>query len=198
MNSMVGSFLQGSRLAPMRIMAGCAALVAAAGLALGGPAAAAPGETVLYSFKGGTDGALPVACLILDSGAFYGTTRNGGSNYGTVFKLTPPTETPLYRFCSRTNCADGAYPYAGVIANPKGALYGLYGTTRNGGDKGWGTVFKLTPPTAGQTQWTEAVLYSFNGGTDGANPVAGLMFDTFGNLYGTTNRGEGPMARYSR
>jgi uncharacterized repeat protein (TIGR03803 family) len=103
MNSMVGSFLQGSRLAPMRIMAGCAALVAAAGLALGGPAAAAPVETVLYSFNGGTDGADPVAGLIFDThGALYGTTEFGGfvnQTHGTVFKLTPPAaETVLYRF----------------------------------------------------------------------------------------------------
>jgi uncharacterized repeat protein (TIGR03803 family) len=123
---MIASFLQGSRLAPMRVMAACAALVIAADFAQAQP-------SVLYSFKGGMDGALPVAGLILDSGALYGTTSSGGSNYGTVFKLTPPTETPLYRFCSLINCADGAYPYAGVIADPKGVLHGLYGTTKNGG-----------------------------------------------------------------
>jgi uncharacterized repeat protein (TIGR03803 family) len=74
-------------------------------------------ESVLYSFAGGNDGALPAASLIFDSaGSLYGTTYDGGiNNSGTVFKLTPNrdgswAESVLYRFCSLTNCADGEYP----------------------------------------------------------------------------------------
>jgi uncharacterized repeat protein (TIGR03803 family) len=156
-------------------------------------------ETVLYSFAGGSDGATPVAGLIADnSGALYGTTRFGGSSgNGTVFKLTPPakgqtvwTETVLYRFAGGN---DGRLPYASLIADNSGALYG---TTQRGGsgcpqDYGCGTVFMLTPPAKGQTVWTETVLYRFTGGSDGASPLAGLIADKQGALYGTTAVGGG-------
>ena len=163
-------------------------------------------ETVLYSFKGGSDGAGPSAGLIADKeGALYGTTAGGGGisgcpfpfsagGCGTVFKLTPPangqtwTETVLYRFCSQPGCSDGANPSAGLIADKEGALYG----TTGGGSGcpqnpiGCGTVFRLTPPTKGQAAWTETVLYSFKGGSDGSYPHAGLIVDKEGALYGTT------------
>jgi len=145
-------------------------------------------ETVPYSFQGGVDGADPLAGLIFDSsGALYGTTWGG-----SAFKLTPPaagqtqwTETVLYSF---KGGADGDYPAAGLIFDTYGALYG---TTAAGGSANLGTVFKLTPPAAGQTQWTEAVLYSFKGGRAGVGPQGGLIFDTHGALYGTTVRGGG-------
>jgi uncharacterized repeat protein (TIGR03803 family) len=157
-------------------------------------------ETVLYSFKGGNDGANPSASLIADeSGALYGTTELGGSGTscfgsgcGTVFKLTPPadgqtvwTETVLYRF---NGGSDGNFPEASLIADERGALYG---TTSSGGGSNCpgsvcGTVFKLTPPADGQTVWAETVLYSFKGGSDGANPTASLVADDSGTLYGTT------------
>ncbi len=146
-------------------------------------------ETVLYSFKGGSDGLNPQAGLIADNtGALYGTT----SAYpGTVFKLTPPargqtawTETVLYNFCSLPNCSDGAEPnFVSLIADKEGALYG---TTGSGGIGNYGTVFKLTPPAKGQTVWTETVLYSFKGGSDGQNPEASLIADDQGALYSTT------------
>jgi uncharacterized repeat protein (TIGR03803 family) len=139
-------------------------------------------ETVIHSFTGGSDGALPIAGLILDaSGDLYGTTANGGADdAGTVFKLTPTgTETVLYPF---TGGSDGAYPQAGLIADGSG---NLYGTTNSGGESGNGTVFQLTPTGA------ETVLYSFTGSGDGANPTAGLVADGSGNLYGTTNSGAG-------
>ncbi|HTV34548.1 MAG TPA: choice-of-anchor tandem repeat GloVer-containing protein, partial [Methylocella sp.] len=149
-------------------------------------------ETVLYSFKGGSDGINPYAGLIADKeGALYGTTYKGGTGggYGTVFKLTPPdkgqtawTETVLYSF---KGGSDGINPYAGLIADKDGALYG---TTYFGGTGGYGTVFKLTPPAKGQTAWTPAVLYSFKG-SDGAYPYAGLIADKEGALYGTTFQG---------
>ena len=149
-------------------------------------------ESVLYSFKGGSDGATPIAGLIADnSGALYGTTAGGGSgNNGTVFKLTPPakgqtawTETVLHSFKGGSG---GATPIAGLIADNSGALYG---TTAGGGSGNNGTVFKLTPPTKGQTAWTETVLYSFKGGSGGATPIAGLIADNSGALYGTTAGG---------
>jgi uncharacterized repeat protein (TIGR03803 family) len=168
-------------------------------------------ESVLYNFcsQGGvycTDGIQPFAGLIEDaSGNLYGTTNGGGSTnnsdcnagscgYGTVFKLTPSgsdyTKTVLYNFCSQTNCTDGANPYAGLIEDSSG---NLYGTTYNGGATGGGTVFKLTPSGNG---YIESVLYNFcsqsQGSafcTDGVNPYAGLIEDSSGNLYGTTNLG---------
>ena len=78
---------------------------------------------------------------------------------------------------------DGHAPYAGLIFDAAG---NLYGTTYEGGTLGYGTVFELTP--AGGGTWTEKVLYTFSN-TDGANPYAGLIFDTAGNLYGTTLQG---------
>lgn len=145
------------------------------------------GETVLYAFKGGTDGAYPYAGLIADSaGNFYGTTSSGGSSAncaggcGTVFKVTPGgTETVLYSF---RGGSDGEFPKAGLVADNSGDLYG---TTEGGGAAAAGTVFRLTPTE------TETVLYSFQGGSDGEFPEAGLIADSSGNLYGTTTAGGG-------
>ena len=97
--------------------------------------------------------------------------------------VNSPTETVLYSF---KGGIDGAGPRAGLIFDANGALYG---TTCEGGTAGYGTVFKLTPPTAGKTQWTETVLHRFPGGSDGARPSAGLICDSNGALYGTTEEG---------
>lgn len=104
-------------------------------------------ETVLYSFcpQNCADGYFPVAGLTVDqNGNLYGTTTGGGMRgAGVVFKLTPKgKETVLYNFCAQTNCADGANPYAGLVLDQKG---NLYGTTYFGGAYGSGTAFKLTP-----------------------------------------------------
>jgi uncharacterized repeat protein (TIGR03803 family) len=151
--------------------------------------------TVLYTFTGGSDGAAPSAGLIADGvGNLYGTASAGGtSGNGTVFKVMPSgTETVLYSFCpGGVTCTDGVNPEANLIADAAG---NFYSTTQNGGSPnvcgggvGCGTVFKLTP------SGTETVLYSFcpGGGscTDGAGPVAGLIADAAGNLYGTTSAG---------
>ncbi len=155
-------------------------------------------ETVLYRFQGGSDGEIPSGRLLLNAttGVLYGVTYVGGpSNAGTVFALTPPaegqtnwTETVLYAF---TGDLDGGYPFAYLTPDASG---NLYGTTEAGGFTGNGTVFELTPPAAGQTNWTETVLYSFLGWGfgDGGDPSAGLVFDASGNLYGTTDAGGGP------
>ena len=72
-------------------------------------------------------------------------------------------------------------PYAGVVLDASG---NLYGTTEAGGPNGSGTVYKLTPNGSG---WTESLIYDFPNFNDGALPYGGLIFDRFGNLYGTTN-----------
>jgi len=143
-------------------------------------------ESVLYSFEGGTDGATPYSGLTSDAkGNLYGTTAFGGAfSQGTVFKLDiTGKETVLHNF---SGGVDGAYPFAGVVMDKAG---NLYGTTTQGGQptcdygNGCGTVFEVD--AAG----TEAVLYGFTGGLDGANPYAGLILDSAGNLYGTTEGG---------
>jgi uncharacterized repeat protein (TIGR03803 family) len=140
-------------------------------------------ETTLHSFTGGADGARPNAGVTLDAaGNLYGTTFSGGAAQGgVVYKLdTSGQETVLHSF---TGGADGAGPIAGVILNATG---NLYGTTSGGGAFGHGVVYEVD--AAGQ----ETVLYSFQGGTDGASPNAGVIRDSAGNLYGTTPYGGGP------
>ena len=145
---------------------------------------------VLHKFTGGADGAAPSGGLIRDAaGNLYGTTFYGGgssacglangtpSGCGTVFKLSPTsTKTVLHTFTS----GDGQNPSAGLIREAAG---NFYGTTTYGGGAGGGVVFELSP-TGIQT-----VLYSFAGGADGAFPLAGLIRDVGGNLYGTTQSG---------
>ena len=188
------SVSQDSRWGAKRFVIGFAAFLATAGLACREPAAAAPTLTVLHSFTGYPDGIDPLGRLAMDSsGALYGTTYGGGmtgGGWGTVFKLTPPpagktqwTKTILYAF---TNGTDGSHPRGGVIIDSSGALYG---TTADGGLAG--KVFKLTPPPAGKTQWTYTVLHSFGSGSDGNTPLAGLIMDSQGALYGTTAYGGG-------
>ena len=140
-------------------------------------------ESVLYFFKGGTtDGQDPGGGLIMDgAGNLYGTTAGGGTNgYGTVFTINAAgTESVVYSFKGGTT--DGDSPFGQLIMDTAG---NLYGTTSGGGANGDGTVFKIT--AAG----TESVLHSFVGGTtDGQQPIAGLVMDSAGNLYGTTSFG---------
>jgi uncharacterized repeat protein (TIGR03803 family) len=148
--------------------------------------------TVLHSFNDiPTDGTEPYASLILDgSGNLYGTTLFGGAyGRGVVFELVRAgdgtwTETVLHSF--NKNGGDGHDPSAGLIFDAAG---NLYGTTISGGSWDEGTVFDLTP--AGGGVWTETTLYAFQhrGGKDGHLPQGGLVFDTAGNLYGTTSEG---------
>jgi uncharacterized repeat protein (TIGR03803 family) len=137
-------------------------------------------ETVLYSFTGAADGGGPYGPLVRDSaGNLYGTTYQGGaSNAGVVFKIDPSShETVLYTF---TGGADGGYPYGALILDPEG---NLYGTTNGGGASGAGVVFKI------DNSGNEILLYGFTGGNDGGYPTAGVVMDSAGNLYGTTNGG---------
>jgi|HubBroStandDraft_1064217.scaffolds.fasta_scaffold02635_5 uncharacterized repeat protein (TIGR03803 family) len=138
------------------------------------------GEVVLHSFTGMPDGARPYAGLIHDkTGNHYGTTGSGGAyNNGTIFEIDRAgNETVLYSFIGGS---DGSDPEAALIRD---SLGNLYGTTFHGGSYEAGTVFKLD--TAGN----ETVLHSFTGGADGSNPIAALVRDSLGNLYGTTELG---------
>jgi uncharacterized repeat protein (TIGR03803 family) len=159
-------------------------------------------KTTLHAFEYGRhDGGFPVAGVTLDpAGNLYGTTQLGGSNLdGTVFELSfvngSWTENILYNFCSqKPNCADGQLPSAKLIFDATG---NLYSTTQAGGvgagceGAPCGTVFELSPST--NSTWTETVLYSFcsvANCADGALPTPNaLVFDSSGNLYGTTAAG---------
>jgi uncharacterized repeat protein (TIGR03803 family) len=145
-------------------------------------------ETVLYSFPGGPEGAFPFAGVIRDgAGNFYGTTADGGGpagegGHGVVFKLTAAGGySVLYTFTGGT---DGGAPLGGVIRDSSGDLFG---TANIGGlagcSLGCGVVYKVD--TAGH----ETILHSFTGGVDGANPYGGLVADSTGHLYGTTQYG---------
>jgi uncharacterized repeat protein (TIGR03803 family) len=141
-------------------------------------------ETMLDSFPGVPDGAGPTGKLVLDSaGNLYGTTYQGGSyGKGDVYELSPTSngwvESVLYSFSGGT---DGGMPDSGVVIDSAG---NLYGTAIMGGDPSCqcGVVFQLTPSSSG---WNETVLYSFQP-ADGGIPIAGLAWDSSGNLYGGT------------
>jgi len=175
-------------------------------------------ETILYQFQGkdANDGSVPEGGVIIDSaGNLYGTTAYGGTGdcvllgvsagCGTVYELSPPqqkgqqwTETILYSFESGN---DGYFPWGSLTFDSKG---NLYGATQFGGGKGTscdpyfqycGTVFEVSPPKEKGGKWTEKVLHSFAGMTngkqmgDGANPNGGLVLDRKGAIYGTTYAG---------
>jgi uncharacterized repeat protein (TIGR03803 family) len=136
--------------------------------------------TLLHNFTNGADGGDPYGGVIRDwQGNLYGTTSGGGpSGAGNVFKIdTSGHLTVLYSF---TGAADGGYPYGGLVRDWQG---NLYGTTNGGGASSAGVVFKVDP------SGHETALYSFTGEADGGYPLAGVIFDSKGNLYGTTNGG---------
>lgn len=153
-------------------------------------------ETVLYSFTGGSDGAYPTyGDLAFDhAGNIYGTTNVGGNTAGNcslyggcgvVFELSPSgggwKETVLHTF----QWSDGAYPYAGVVFESAG---NIYGTAESGGANDSGVLYELTPSGSG---WTETVVHSFNAftGEDGGQAYGGLIADSSGNFYGITSVG---------
>lgn len=144
-------------------------------------------ETVIYAFTGFSDGGYPQATLIQDSqGNLYGTTEGGGllqdvvhqenDGCGVIFRIDPSgVENVLYAF---EPCK-----YQGVSNLLRDAQGNLYGTTYSGGTFGLGTVFELEPNR------NFKILHSFSGGNDGYGPVAGLVEDPEGNLFGTTASG---------
>lgn len=123
--------------------------------------------------------------LVRDAaGNLYGTTYGGGTyGAGTVFKVTPDgTETVIHSF---TNGSDGGQPVSNLTLGRDGNLYGttVHGGTCSSSITGCGVVFKLT------LNGSETVLHTFGDFPDGANPWAGLIWDSRGNLYGTTLNG---------
>lgn len=140
----------------------------------------------------GSHGAFPSSGLTTDGqGNFYGMTFGGGSTtLGVVYEITPTfggaNQIVLYNFMG-AGAGDGANPTGDLILDQTGNLYGV---TQFGGASNMGTVFELSPPSQPGGPWTETVLHSFQGSpSDGAQPVAGLIFDDAGNLYGTTSLG---------
>jgi uncharacterized repeat protein (TIGR03803 family) len=146
--------------------------------------------TTMHSFDS-TDGLnLDSPLLQASNGNFYGATQEAGvGNGGTIFKITPSgTLTTVYSFCSLTDCTDGSGPHGGLVEAAEGNLYGttlyggLNGRCASSDTAGCGTIFEINPDGALTT------LHIFDS-TDGANPSAGLVHDTDGNFYGTTQDG---------
>lgn len=156
--------------------------------------------TTLFQFAGGNDAAGPAAGLVYSGGTLYGTSTAGGTDNctfdgvngcGTVFSLLPPVspprsiqenhwiETILYRFMGTPDAAAPNY----IVVDSHGNIFGC---AYSGGAFGAGAVFKLTHSFSG---WTEQVVYSFTGGTDGSTCVGVLAIDSLGNLYGTASSG---------
>ncbi|MFZ0319053.1 MAG: choice-of-anchor tandem repeat GloVer-containing protein [Candidatus Sulfotelmatobacter sp.] len=151
-------------------------------------------ETVMHNFGASGDGTFLTAGLVSDgAGKFYGTTVAGGTyGYGTVFQLRPTktgwAEQIIHSF--NNNGKDGEYPYGSLIIDSAG---NLYGTTKNGGFNycvylaaSCGTVFELSTKTG-----AEKILHDFqqDDNIDGYYPVGSLIFDSAGDLYGTTSTG---------
>ena len=145
--------------------------------------------TTLHSFSLITDGAYPWAGLLqANDGNFYGTTTAGGIGImGTLFRITPGGAlTPLYNFCSKSGCSDGANPYATLVQGTDG---NLYGTTARGGNSSFnGTLFKATKNGSLTTLYT---FCSLSNCSDGMQPFGPLVQATDGNFYGTTTSGQG-------
>jgi uncharacterized repeat protein (TIGR03803 family) len=148
----------------------------------------------IYEFTDGSDGYGPVGGITIGpTGALYGSADNGSHGaFGTVFTLTPAlttcksalcywNETTLYTFANEG--ASGAGPTGKLTFDQAGSIYGA---TEAGGPHEGGVVFELSPSNGG---WTQTVLHGFGQGSDGISPSGGLVFDTAGNLYGTTPRG---------
>lgn len=167
--------------------------------------------TVIHSFSGGSDGELPSAGLTPDgSGNFYGSTPSGGtgcfgSGCGLVYRLAQNGSewqiSPAHLFLGQNNFpGDGRGP-GGVTFGPDGDLYGGTGSgswCAVNRFEGCGTVYKLHPTncSADGCEWSETVLYHFQGGNDAEDGSGTLVFDQAGNLYGTSFGGGGSRACY--
>jgi uncharacterized repeat protein (TIGR03803 family) len=154
-------------------------------------------ETILYSFAGSGDAAFPSGGLVADqAGNLYGVTLLGGANnLGAVYQLSPPaadggswTETVIFSFSG----LDGTLPSGQLEFDQSGALYG---TTDGGGSLQEGTVFQLVSSSRLGGSWSQNVLYNFSGGRDGGNPVAGVVIDNMGRVFGAASTGgSGPLS----
>ncbi len=149
---------------------------------------------VLHTFENGRDGADPAAGLLLVDGTAYGTTFAGGSSNdvishavsngsGTIYKIDANDNySVLYRFEAHVPAGQRAYPDGALVNDPAG---NFYGTTNEGGPMHKGTAYKLS------ANGRVTTLHTFTGYADGEYPYAGLLRDTAGNLYGTTEAGGG-------
>lgn len=162
------------------------------------PAAQAQTFTVLHNFIGGPDGAVPIGLTLDRAGNLYGTTQgfeNCNLNSppgicGSVFKLAHKGSgwilTPLYDFQAGDGGQRASSP---PVFGPDGTLY----ATNLGGGTNYGVVFRLAPYAnpckTASCSWNETVIYSFPGGANGAGPAGALLFDSAGNIYGTTGAG---------
>ena len=150
-------------------------------------------QDALHSFQNSVDGRYPLfGNIVFDpTGNIYGTNIGGGpSDGGLVYQLQPAgdnwTSSVLYSFKGNP---DGRVPYGGVVRDNSG---NLFGTTAFGGSGEWGTIYKLTYIVG--VGWKETVIYTFQNTTDGQAPVASLVLDASGNLYGSTTKGGSPSA----
>jgi uncharacterized repeat protein (TIGR03803 family) len=142
-------------------------------------ASKSPWTFTSYSLPGSV---YPTAPLMqATDGNFYGTASGGGTHgFGTVFRMTSKGKV---KFIYNFNNVDGAAPKSPVIQGNDG---NFYGTTSAGGNlgacngSGCGVVFQLTP------KGKLTILYSFNGTTDGSEPLGGLLQATDGSFYGVT------------
>jgi uncharacterized repeat protein (TIGR03803 family) len=154
-------------------------------------------ETILHSFQGPpTDGWVPEAGVVFDkAGNLYGTTSGGGtSSLGVVYELSPPSvvgdpwiETVLYNFANKGSGNTGES--GGGVAFVGGNLFAV---TISGGAAKAGNVLELKPPSGSNGSWLVKEIYSFTGGSTGAEPLSGggaLIADAVGNLYGTALTG---------
>jgi uncharacterized repeat protein (TIGR03803 family) len=145
-------------------------------------------QKVIHTFTGGNDGSTgSLGSLFIDkAGNIYGVAELGGAHAaGTAFKLSLVSgKWKMSMLDEFRGTPHAGFPYGGLISDSTGSLYG---TTYYGGANGLGSVFKLTKGANGK--WTENVLHSFKTGTDGNSPTSTLIFDTHGNLYGTTSAG---------
>lgn len=139
-------------------------------------------ESVLYSFTGASDGQNPQSGLLVDAaGNLFGTT-------GSAFELKRSSSQWTFQVIRAFTDTDGSGPLGRLVMDQAG---NIYGTTQSGGGGGsWGTVYELSPK--GDGSWAETVLYDFNNGTDGSIPLAGVILDAAGNLYGTASAGGNP------
>jgi len=145
-------------------------------------------ESNAYTFRG-KDGSSPTGGLIFDAaGNLYGANQTGGNHgFGVVYQLTPQSgggwlSTVLHSFPNSKT--DGSYPNGDLALDGVGNVYGT--ANRGGGTAAVGRVFKLTDAN---NTWSETSLHNFTGGLDGGTPVAGVLLDQSGNLYGTTIQG---------
>ncbi len=189
--------LHGQRVGGWRISGALlrmASAIAALAAILAGVPARAQTEDVIHNFRAGQDGDEPLFGLAAHQGHLYGTTFHGGTaGIGQVFQLTPWPghilwqKELLHSFLGSAG-DDGGPPWGRVIADKAG---NLYGTTVNNGPACCGVVYKVSPPAEGETNWTESIIYSFTGGSDGNWPYGGLALDSTGALYGATQLGGG-------